>query len=824
MTLTIPVPVLPTTIAFPTPAVLAAGVAAGVAGLLVIYFGLLLIRAHRERIRVNLSLNYALLVVELPKYHALPKENTPVKVPDEITTFENFLTTLAKVPQPIIFEVATSHSGEEIFFYLAVPRKYIEAFQKGIRGTWPGSEVSVVTEDYNIFNPEGVTLASYVTLKSHSFKPVKTYRDIALGNVDTLDAFLAAFNRLRKEGEGLAYQVIVKPLPTKFNQRAAAAVRKLREGKKFHEATGGSIQHELAKAVRAPISAEGLAKQKEAELKPKIIDEVLVKQLEAKLAKPFFEVNIRLIASGQDPLEAEQILSTLETAFHQYANPGVQEFIVHRVAGRTLRDLAYRYSFRIFDRKRAAILNTEELASVLHFPTSYTKSPVIHFLSARNAAPPPNLPAQGVILGENLYQGARSLVRITREDRRRHCYVIGQTGTGKTTMLKNVIEQDITAGEGVCYIDPHGDVAQELLGLIPKERADDVIYFNPGDPRRPFALNILEYDPNLPEQKTFIINALIEIIDKLYNLSQTGGPMFEQYLRNSLLLIMDDSSWGHTLLDVSRVFVDESFRKDLLGKCKNYAVVEFWTKQAPLVGGELSMENMITWVTSKLNPFITNDFVRPIIAQPKSSFDFRAVMDQRKILIVNLAKGKIGETSAYLLGMVLVAKLLAAAFARVDTPEAQRQDFYLFIDEFQNFAFKGIASILSEARKYRLALTLAHQYIKQLPEDISAAVFGNVGTIVSFRVGIDDAEYLEKQFVPIFSKVDLVNIPNYQAYLKLLISGYISDPFSLRTLRPTEPNLMLAQKLADLSGLKYGRPREEVEAEVARKFGYVNKL
>lgn len=810
-------------IVFPANIVLLAGLGAGVCSGILIILSLILLQNYREKIKVNLSLTYALLLLEIPKYHSLPKADTPVKVPEEVSNFENFLNTFNKFKQPIIFEIATPHTGEEIFFYIAVPKKYIEAFQKSIRSFWPGAEVLLVTEDYNIFNPEGLSLASYVTLRQHYFKPVKTYREVSLGNIDSLDSFLAAFNKLKKEGEGLAYQVILKPLPTTINKKIAAVVKKLKEGKPFHKALGG-VSQEILEGLQQPSTPEQKAKKDKEEAKPKPVDEILIKSLEAKMMKPFFEVNIRLVISGTDFFESEQVLSTLESAFSQFVNPGLNEFVLHRLKGHGLRHLLYRFSFRLFSGREKLILNSEEIASFLHFPTSYTKSPIIHFLPARGAAPPVNLPTEGVILGENIYQGQPSVVRITRNDRRRHIYAIGQTGTGKTTLLKNVIEQDMRSGDGVCYIDPHGDVAVEILGLAPKERADDVIYFNPGDPARPLALNILEYDPNFPEQKTFIINTLIEIIDKLYNLSVTGGPMFEQYLRNSLLLIMDDSTRGHTLLDVSRVFVDKKFREELLNQCKNYAVAEFWTKQVPLISGELSLENMITWITSKLNPFITNDFVRPVIAQSKSTLNFREVMDNKKILIVNLAKGKIGETSSYLLGMVLVAKILAAAFARVDTAEEERTDFYLYIDEFQNLAFKGIASILSEARKYRLALMLAHQYIKQLPEEIASAVFGNVGTIVAFRVGTEDADFLEKQFQPIFSKIDLVNIPNYNAYLKLLIEGYVSDPFNIKTLKPNEPDKELAQKLMELSGLKYGRPREEIEAEIRQKFGYVTSF
>lgn len=784
----------------------------GIFGLIVIYFTVLYLKKYLESKKIKLSLNYALILIELPKYHYLPKQEQ--RVVDEINNFENFLNALSKFKYPIIFEIATPHYGEEIFFYLALPRKYLDPIQRAIKAFWSGSETKIIEEDYNIFNPQGATLASYVKLKNHDFKPIKTYREIAQGNVDPLDSFLSAFNKLKKAGEGMVYQVIIKPLGTKYAKKVSKIIKNLKEGKTFEESKN------IFTNIFKILSSKEAKEKEDMEERKKPIDDYLIKSLENKMIKPFFEVNIRLCVSSPTIFDGEEILSSAEAAFHQYMNPSINEFIIYRVKIKNILKFVYELSFRIFNKKQSIILNSEEIASIIHLPTSYTKSPLIHWLLSRSAPPPPNLPKEGVILGESYYQDIVELVRIKKNDRRRHIYVIGQTGTGKTTLLKNIAEQDMKNGDGICFVDPHGDVAQELLGLVPKERIDDVIYFNPGDIRRPIGLNILEYDPEFPEQKTFIINTLIEIIDKLYNLSLTGGPMFEQYLRNSLLLIMDNPDWGFTLLEVSRVFVDEKFRRELLANCKNYPVVEFWTKQAPMVGGELSLENMITWITSKLNPFITNDFVRPIIAQSKSTFNFREIMDNRKILIVNLSKGKIGDTSAYLLGMILVAKILSAAFSRVDIPEEQRKDFYLFLDEFQNFAFKGIASILSEARKYRLSMVLAHQYIKQLPEEIAAAVFGNVGTIMTFRVGTEDADFLEKQFTPIFSKVDLVNIPNYHLYLKLLIDGYVSDAFSIRTLKPNPINFELAQKIAELSMIKYGKPKKDIDEEIEKRFQY----
>jgi hypothetical protein len=798
-----------------------------VLGIGIIFLTVWLIRKHQEKVKLKLSLNYSLLLIELPRPITLQQAQTEprIKIIEELTAFENFLANLSKIKSPIVFEIAVPHYGEEIYFYIALPKKEIDFLRKTVLGFWPGAEISLVKEDYNVFNPYGFSLASVVKLKNHSYLPIRSYKELAQANVDPLDSFLSAFNKLSKEGEGLAWQIILTPVSASENKKILGMVKKLKDGEKLSDVLSESIFTDILKVLKEafiPKKEETRKKEEEEKIKPKPIEEIAIKNLEFKASKPLFRLNIRLVASSNEEITADQILSALESPFHQFTNPGFNEFYYFRPKGSYLKKVFYQFAFRLFDRRQSFLLNTEEVTSFFHFPTSYIKNPIIHWLSARSAPPPSNLPQEGIILGENIYQGIKSIIRITRNDRRRHIYVIGQTGTGKTTLIKNMIIQDIKNGDGVCFIDPHGDVAQEILGLIPKERIDDVIYFNPGDTRRPIGLNILEYSPQRPEEKTFIINTLIEIIDKLYNLQVTGGPMFEQYLRNALLLLMDDPNWGYTLLEVSKVFVDEPFRDELLSKCKNYPVIEFWTKQAPVVGGELSLENMITWVTSKLNPFITNDFVRPIIAQSKSSIDFNQIMNERKILIVNLSKGLIGETSAYLMGMLLITKILLGAFARITIPEEERKDFYLYIDEFQNFAFKGVASILAEARKYRLSMVLAHQYIKQLPEEIASAVVGNVGTIISFRVGAQDAEFLEKIFLPVFNKFDLVNIPNYNAYIKLLIHGYVSDAFNIKTLPPEPSSKELAEKVAELSMLKYGRDRAIIEEEIKEK--YVNLI
>ncbi|MCX7589865.1 MAG: TraM recognition domain-containing protein, partial [Patescibacteria group bacterium] len=346
------------------------------------------------------------------------------------------------------------------------------------------------------------------------------------------------------------------------------------------------------------------------------------------------------------------------------------------------------------------------------------------------------------------------------------------------------------------------------------------IYFDPGDLERPLGLNMLEYNFSKPEEKTFIVNEFINIFDKLYDLKQTGGPMFEQYMRNAMLLLMEDlPNEEATLIEIPRIFTDDEYRERKLFRINNPVVIDFWEKEATKAGGDVSLANITPYITSKFNNFIANDYMRPIIGQSKSAFNFRQIMDEGKILLVNLSKGKIGDINAGLLGMIFVGKILMAALSRVDTPQNQRRDFYLYIDEFQNFTTDSIATILSEARKYRLSLTIAHQFIAQLNEKIRDAIFGNVGSQLIFRVGIQDAEFLVKQFEPVFDINDLTNIDNLNAYAKILINGQTSKPFNIEVLKTSwsSGNKDQIQKLKEYSRLKYGMERYKIEEEINRR-------
>ncbi|MDZ4225498.1 MAG: type IV secretion system DNA-binding domain-containing protein, partial [Candidatus Andersenbacteria bacterium] len=463
------------------------------------------------------------------------------------------------------------------------------------------------------------------------------------------------------------------------------------------------------------------------------------------------------------------------------------------------------------------IFSTTELASLFHFPLPTTGTPNILWRGAKVAPPPAELPAEGAQLGENEYRGMTTPIRIGLDDRRRHLYLIGQTGTGKTTLFLNMITQDMAAGHGVAVIDPHGELIEDVLAQVPPERINDVVLFDPRDSERPLGFNILEARD--PAQKDLVVNEVVQILQKLAARlnPESIGPMFEHYLRNALLALAEDEN--ATLLDVPRMFVDEEFRQSILRKPVDPTVRQFWEKEfAQSQRGQMSAD-MLSYVISKLGRFIGNRVVRNLIGQPKSSFDVREIMDQRKILLCNLSKGQLGDINADLLGFVLVSKIQIAALGRANVPAEKRPDFFLYLDEFQNFTTDSIATILSEARKYRLNLNLTHQFIKQLEDPIREAVFGNVGTVISYRIGVDDAEFMAQQFEPVFSEYDLINLERFTACIRLLVNGTPSRPFSLRIPPPPAGGSFdIRERIREMSRQKYGRARADVEEMILERF------
>ncbi len=781
------------------------------------------------RFEVAQSLNTDLEVVKVS--HVKTDENKPrtgEEWREEIKGMEQLLTSLASLKRNIpwwqklffvapnlIFEIANPSSSEEIFFFLSIPKRYRESVEKQIHSFFPHAVIEKVT-DYTIFSPAGETAVATLALKESAALPLKTYKTLP---VDPLNELSNALSKLDTVAEGAAIQIVLTAAPAGWRRQSRHIAQKMQEGKRLKdvrsESVVGNHGKDILKNTGRALLLQDLHSEKKEEEKSVALtpeEQELVKTIDAKGAQAAFSVNIRLLASAATKERAEEILAHMENAFSQFENPEINAFRTKRK--NRDKQTAYHYIFRNFDPETSILLSVDELASIFHFPISTTETPKIKWLKAGSAPPPVNIPKEGMLLGYNEYRGAKAEIRITDSDRRRHMYVVGQTGVGKSNYLQEMAKKDAKSGKGFCFIDPHGDAIEDILTAIPKERAEDVIVFDPSDVERPMGINMLEYDPKHPEQKTFVINEMIGIFDQLYDMKATGGPMFEQYMRNAMLLVMEDPESGSTLMEIPKVLADEEFRRYKLSKCANPIVRDFWLKEAEKAGGEAALANMVPYITSKLTTFISNDMMRPIIAQQKSTLNFREIMDGGKMLLINLSKGKIGEINARLLGMVIVGKILMAALSRVDLPEAERKDFYLYLDEFQNVTTTSIAQILSEARKYRLVLILAHQFIAQLKEEISKAVFGNVGSLTVFRVGPEDAEFLEKQFAPVFSAQDIVNVDNYQCFVRLLMNNELTKPFNMKTYPPTTGDQEVANALKELSRLRYGRDAVIVNREI----------
>ena len=780
------------------------------------------IRKFQKKGEVTHSLNMALLLVSVP----LDKQKDDQVKEDSdrlIGVCEQFFSSIIQAKSgswisdafsgssAIALEMALHTVGDQVHFYISVPRKYIDTTEKQITAVIPGARVETV-QDYNVFNPNGVTRASSLKFSHSSFLPIRTYKNM---EVDPLNPIINSMSHLQFKDEGVAVQVLIKPNKD-WQKTAQKMIMEMKKGKTFSQAHSEATKGVLGFVM--DVFASKKKKSSEEAEEQKVLDDETIKALEFKASKIGFNVNIRLVASAFTETRANAILSDIENAFLQFENPSINGLKPYRLSGKRLNRLIYNFAFRNFNDKNKMLLNSEELASIFHFPTPYLENKKIKILKAKTAPIASNISKTGIVIGKNTHRGVETPARLASEDRLRHLYIIGQTGTGKSVSLKNMIQQDIENGDGVCFIDPHGEDLEDILTRIPKERAEDVVIFDPSDLQRPMGINMLEYDSRNPEQKSFIINELISIFDKLYDLKATGGPMFEHYLRNALLLVMADQESGSTLLEIPRVFSDPEFRKMKIEKTDDVLVKNFWLLEAEKAGGEAALANITPYITSKFNVFLANEFVRPIVSQQKSSINFREIIDNKKILLVNLSKGKIGDINSNLLGLLVVGKLTMAALSRTDTQKEERNPFYLYIDEFQNFATDSISVILSEARKYKLSLTMAHQFIGQLPENIKDAVFGNVGSIMSFRVGVDDAQFLEKQFEPEFDQNDLMNLDNLNAYAKLLVNNQSQKPFNIKVDFPEKGDFEMAEKIKDLSRLKYGRPKQEIDIEIEKRF------
>lgn len=782
------------------------------------------IKDFKEKTLISQALRHTLFEVSLPETR---KDERERNLKELISGMEQFYAGMMSVADAgdkenyFSIEIALSEGSEEFVFYVSVPDSKRSLFEKQMLSLFPFAKLIEKKDDYNIFNPLGAHAASFAVQSKNPIFPIKTYEQF---DHDPLNVLINAFSKLKKDGEGASFQLILQPKGDYYVKRYKSALEQVMRGAPLKKAI--DIRHtllgELGKGLAefASEAAKGMIDGgKKKEDKPKVIDEAATENIKRKISSPILNANMRIVVSAESTSRAEEVINEIESSFNQFENTLGNSIRFTRVPEKKMPLFVRSFSFRIFEEDSLLPLSITELTTLLHFPGSTIfETGQLKQSKSGTAAAPLDMPFSGMYVGVNRHRNHEVPVFMSSEDRLRHFYVIGQTGTGKTTLLRDMIIQDIENGEGVCFIDPHGSDVQDIMARVPKSRFDDVIYFDPSDLDRPMGMNMLEYDPRYPEQKTFVVNELFSIFDKLFDMKTAGGPMFEQYFRNATMLVLEDPESGNTLVDVSRVLANKAFRDLKISRCKNPIVTQFWTEVAGKAGGEASLANIVPYITSKFDVFLANDVMRPIIAQEKSSFNFRDIMDNKKILLVNLSKGRLGDINANLIGLILVGKILMAALSRVDSMATGFPPFYLYIDEFQNITTKSISVILSEARKYKLSLHIAHQFIAQLKDDIKDAVFGNVGSIVSFRVGSEDAEYLEKQFGPAFTANDLMNIDNLNCYAKLLIGGKPARPFNIEVPFPPDVDKSHLAELKQLSALKYGRARAEVEEEVAKKY------
>jgi len=732
----------------------------------------------KHRKREEYALNFVTLLVRLPR-------DNEIKIDAAEQMFAGFYSlknsgfgSFMKPEDLISFEIVGLK--EEIGFYVSCSRKIRDLVEKQIYGAYPQANIQEVDE-VNLFNEKG--RVSFVALKldKSTHFPIKTYKDLP---TDGLSLITSAFSKM-KAGEGAALQILLQPENPKWQKK------------------GRSFMQDEKKREADPDKATYKHDPKEMEA------------IGTKVEKPGFRVSIRIVVSSPDDHSAEIHLNNIKGAFAQFSSAynsfgSGKTFLKHLF----MIDFIYRYMPLL--NRNTFILNTEELATVFHYPNKTVETHHIKWLTAKNAPAPNQIPQSGLYMGTSMYRGEKREVYMDLKDRRRHTYIIGKTGTGKSEFLKEMILQDIEAGHGVCAIDPHGEFVEDILQLMPPERAEDVIYFNPSDLDRPMGLNMLEADTE--EQKHFVVSAIIGLMYKLYDPHRTGiiGPRFEHAIRNAMLTVM--SRQKSTFLEMVRILTDAKFVEEMLPYVKDPVVKRYWTDQMAQTS-DFHKSEVLDYIVSKFGRFVTNKTMRNIIGQTESSFSFRKAMDEQKIILCNLSKGILGEEDAKFLGLILVPKILTAAMSRQDIPMSERKDFFLYVDEFQNYATEDFAVILSEARKYRLSLIVANQFIGQIDEEIKNAVFGNVGTMVSFRVGVTDANFLQHEFMPIFNEGDLTNIEKYHVYMKTIVNNEPVTAFSMSLEKDMDAveakmNPKMAEMIKQLSRLKYGKDKEVVEADM----------
>lgn len=700
-----------------------------------------------------------------------------------------------------------------VHFYATVPIGLVEVVRQAVVSAYPSARLEE-TQKQNIFSSIGKingTTGGELGLKESFAYPIATYQDLKR---DAMQALLNSLSTLGKE-DGAAIQILLRPADPSWRKVAHEVAKHKREGKDSKagfEKFIGVIRQLAVAFVKPPESKEDNGKSDKPELSS--LDQSILDAIDDKTRHPAYETLIRVVASSNISQRAQAILSNVVASFSLFDAPGKNGF--KYTPAKDMNELVTAYNLQFFPQhNKTSIMNSVELSTIFHFPDQRSiPTSQLERQDSKQVDGPRNIPDEGLLLGYNVFRGVKKAIKIALSDRQRHMYVVGQTGTGKSTFLENLALQDMLNGDGFAFVDPHGDTAEKLLAMVPRERTEDVIYFCPSDVEYPLGLNLFEY--NSPDQKDFLIQEALNMLQKLYDPQHQGimGPRYEHIFRNAALAVMADPNGG-TFIDIPKLFRDQAFLKQKLQHVKDQTVLDYWQKEYPASQRSNEAGEVTSWFVSKFGAFLSNEMMRNIIGQTKSAFNLRDVMDNKKILLVNLSKGRTGELNSKLLGMIFVMKFQAAAMSRANVPESQRTDFSLYVDEFQNFSTDSFATIMSEARKYHLNLIVANQFTTQLTEEIRDAVFGNMGTIVSFRIGQNDVEAVSRYFQPVFDADDLLRVPNYNTITRTLIGGVPTQPFSMATLPPLgEPNAKLAAALKQLSSAKYGHPKAVVEKDI----------
>jgi len=737
----------------------------------------------------------------------------------------------AGLQEHLSFEVVSS-GASGIKFYVVVPTDILKFVESQIYAQYPSVSIRVVDDYCKRVDPEHSDYeVAEVSLTKPYFFPIKTFRDF---ETDPLSAFTSALSQV-KEDEEIWFQMVVQPIPDIWQKEGFNFVNSVREGQSpamgstFTKHVVNTMGQEVYKIFKEILTGGFLYKNLEASLAAagktmsasKIVklsptQELEISSIENKLAKVGFQAVIRIMSSSKDPVRLDNNMRSITAALKQYSTLSSNSFKYNVIPSRRYGLEAF--CQRIFEDDKSVVLNGEELATIFHLPTTNIDTPNISWSYSRKSEPPSNLPTEKcVYIGDTIFRGKKVRFGLAdNDDRTRHMYVIGKSGTGKSTLFIDMIIQDIKNGAGVCMLDPHGEVIDTILEFIPDNRLKDVVYFDPSDVDHPIGLNLLEVKDQ--SQKGLAASGLLAAIKHHFDYS--WGPRLEYLLNYALLTLIEVP--GTTMLGITRLMEDKNYRNYIIHKISDPVVKKFWeVEYKEMAGNQRFITEAISPIQNKVNRFLAPTTIRNILGQAKSTLDFEEVMNEGKILLINLSKGKIGADNANLLGALLVSRIQFFALQRAKEHPEDRKPFYLYVDEFQNFATGSFEEILSESRKYKLGLYLTHQFTGQLPETLLKAVLGNVGTIITFAAGAMDAKVMENEFVPYFEADDIVTLERFHVYVKLMIDGMTSLPFSVKILRYWDEDFMIKktgnkEKAIEYSRQAYGTGREYVEAKIAK--------